>query len=87
MGKPVHDLEVLIEGLVQQRDELLLQMRLAGAEVRDEWIEVERKLERLRTQAQAMRTEAKGVSQDIYAAVTLLADEIKSGYDRIRKRL
>ena len=87
MGKPVHDLESLIEGLVQQRDELLLQMRLAGAEVRDEWIEVERKLERLRSQAQAVRTEAKDVSQDIYAAVTLLADEIKSGYDRIRKRL
>ena len=87
MSKPVHDIEALIEGLAQQRDELLLQIRLAGAEVRDEWIEVERKLEHLRAQAEAARTEAKDVSKDIYAAVTLVADEIKSGYDRIRKRL
>ena len=87
MSKPVHDIEALIEGLAQQRDELLLQIRLAGAEVRDEWLEVERKFEHLRAQAEAARTEAEGVSKDIYAAVTLVADEIKSGYERIRKRL
>jgi hypothetical protein len=87
MSKPIHDIEALIDGLAQQRDELLLQIRLAGAEVRDEWLEVERKLEHLRAQLEAVRKEAKGVSKDIFAAVTLVADEIKSGYERIRERL
>ncbi|HHH35575.1 MAG TPA: hypothetical protein ENK48_01940 [Gammaproteobacteria bacterium] len=81
------NLEELLEGFKQQADELRLQMHLARAEVRDEWQSLEKKLEELRSKAEVVRKEAGEASEDVLEAARLMAEEIKRGFDRIRKAL
>jgi len=79
--------EELVEKLERQRDELKLRAHLAKAEARDEWEELETKWERLRSRLKAAGEEADVVSEDVRAAASILADELKKGYERIRQRL
>ena len=87
MAKPIHDLNAILEGLKQQRDSINVQLHLAKAEVRDEWEELEKKMEHLRAKANSVGHETQEVSRDVYEAAKLMAEEIKRGYDRIRKSL
>lgn len=77
----------LRDGLLQQRDELLVQLNLAKLDARDELESVEGKLEQWQLKAQSALDEAKLASEDILASLNLLGDEIKSAYERIRSRL
>jgi len=76
-----------LEKLKQQRDELRLKMHLAKADARDEWDELEGKLEHLRERAKAAGSEASEASGDVGEALRSLASEIKKGYARIRDQL
>ena len=87
MAKSIHDIEALVEGLRQQRDALRVQLHLGKAEAQEEWAEMEKKLEHLRAKARTVGNETHEVSQDVFAAAKLMAEEIKRGYERIRKRL
>ena len=87
MTKPIHDLDAMIDGLKQQRDSIMVQLHLAKAEVRDEWDELEQQWEHLRGKAKSVGDEAHDASRDVLEAAKLLAEEIKQGYERIRKRL
>lgn len=87
MSKGLFDIEALIEGLQQQRDELKLQIGLAKAEARDEWEQVEKKLQQLRAKTGRIGQETGAASKDVFAAAQLMADEIRRGYERIRKHL
>ncbi len=42
MAHQLFDLDSIIESLKQQKDEIKLQIHLAGAEARDEWPELEK---------------------------------------------
>lgn len=77
----------LRDGLLQQRDELLVQLNLAKLDARDELESVEGKLEQWQLKAQSALDEAKLASEDILASLNLLGDEIKTAYERIRSRL
>jgi len=81
------DINNIIENLKQQKDEIRLQIHLAKAEVRDELSELEKKLEELTTRADAIRKEAGNTSANVIEAAGLAADEIKHGFERIRKLL
>ena len=87
MTESLRDIEALIEGLKQQRDAIKVQLHLGKAEAKQEWEEMEKKLERLRAKAKVVGNETQHVSQDVFEAAKLLAEEIKRGYDRIRKLL
>ena len=87
MAKPVHDIDAMIEGLKQQRDSVRVQLHLAMAEVRQEWEELEKKWEHFRAKANSVGRETQEVSQDVFEASKLLGEELKRGYERIRKRL
>ena len=87
MTKGLFDIDGLIEGLKQQRDEIRVQLNLAKAEIRDDWEESEKKLAQLKTKADRLRRETGDVSRDVFEAAKLTAEEIKRGYDRIRKQL
>ena len=87
MTKGLFDIDGMIEGLKQQRDEIRVQLNLAKAEVRDDWEEAEKKLAQLKTKADRLRRETGEVSKDVFEAVKLTAEEIKRGYDRIRKQI
>jgi hypothetical protein len=77
----------LRDGLLQQRDELLVQLNLAKLETKDEWDAVESKLEQWQLNAKGALEEAKDASEDIQASLGLLGDEIKAAYERIKSRL
>lgn len=80
----LHD---LAERLKQERDELKLKVRLGTADLRNEWDELEEKWEGLRGRLKQAADAADDAGDDIRAAARLLADELKEGYDRVRKRL
>lgn len=85
---PVRDeLEELIEGLKTQRDEIAVKIHLARKDVRDEWEALEKKLEHLRGRAELIGREATDAAADVRQAARLVVDEIKKGYERIRKVL
>lgn len=84
---PRKELETLLDGLKQQRDELMVQLHLAKAETRDEWDELEKKLEHLRAKTAQAGGIAGEASKDVFAALQLAADEIRHGYERIRRLL
>ena len=82
-----NEIDNLIEGIKQQRDELKLQLHLGKTEVRDEWEKAEHKLEQIRSKADTVRHEMGDASEDVLAAIKITAEEIKKGYERIRKVL
>lgn len=87
MGYTMDDLKKLIEDLTQQRDEINLQLHLGKAEVRDEWDKLETKWEDVKGKMAAVNEVASQTAESVTAAAGLLADEIKEGYDRIKKAL
>jgi len=86
MTKSLFDIDDILESLKQQRDELKLQLQLAKAEARDEWEKTEHKFEQFRGKAEAVRDEIGEASEDVLAALKMTAEEIKHGYDRVRKK-
>ena len=68
-------LDALVESFKQQADEIRLQMHL------------EKKLAELKTKADVVRKEAGESSEDVLEAARLMAEEIKEGFNRIRKSL
>ena len=87
MTNSIHDFNAMIEGLKQQRDTVRVQLHLAKAEVRQEWEELEKKWEHLHAKANSVGRETQEASRDVFAASKLLGEELKRGYERIRKRL
>jgi len=87
MSHQLFDIDDIIESLKQQKDEIRLQIHLASAEVRDELTQLERKLEELNSKADTLRKEAGNTSANVIEAARLVADEVKHGFDRIRKLL
>lgn len=72
----------LIEHLKQERDELALKMHLASMELKDEWEALEGKWEEFSSHAGLNKT-ADGVE----SALELLGDELKKGYQRLKRAL
>jgi len=76
------DIDKLIEELKTKRDELALQIHLGSKEAQDEWNELEAKWNDFSAKAKLEDT-ADGLS----SAAELLSDELKQGYERIKKAL
>lgn len=74
------ELDDIIADLKQKRDELVVQMHLASKEAKDEWEELEEKLEDFTAKAQLDET-GEGVGK----ALGQLGNELKRGYERILK--
>jgi chromosome segregation ATPase len=75
----------LRDGLLQQRDEILVQLNLARMDAREEWEKAEAKLELLADKLETIGAEAKEASEDVLESAKLLGEEIKHAYERIRK--
>jgi len=82
-----HELELVKEGLLQQRDELLVQMGLAKLEAKEEWEKLEDKLDQFTAKLEDVGGEAKEASEDVWASVKLLGEEIRNAYDKIKSHL
>jgi hypothetical protein len=87
MGYTRDDLKKMVDDLTRQRDEINLKLHLAKAEVRDEWDKLEPKWEEVKGKMSTVREVAGQTAESVTAAAGLIADEIKQGYDRIKKAL
>ena len=87
MGYTMDDLKKMVDGLKQQRDEINLQLHLAKSEVREEWDKLEPKWEDVKGKMDTVSEVAGQTAESVTAAAGLIADEIKQGYDRIKKSL
>jgi len=87
MTKTIYNIDEMLEGLKQARDEIQLQIHLAAAEAKEEWKTQEGKLEELEHKVKIIGSEAGEASEEVLEALKLVGDEIKNGFERIRKHL
>ena len=80
-------LSELISTLKQQRDELQLHMHLAKAEARQEYERLTDRINELTDQYEPVRKATAETTDNVIAALTLAAEEMKAGLQRIRKSL
>lgn len=80
-------LQSLLTKLEEEGDELKLKLGLAKLEAREDWGDIQKKLERLRGRMKVVQEEAGESGGDVGAALEVLGEEIKTAFDRIRKAL
>ena len=76
-----------ISSLKQQRDELALQIHLGKAEAKDEWNRLEERLRELAKQYEPLKDAVEDTSSEVFSGLKLVAEEIRAGFQRIRKSL
>ena len=83
------DIDELLEELKQKRDELRVQMHLASKEVKDEWEDLEKKMEDFSGKAKQFTEDAelKKTGAGLGEALGTLGHELKRGYERVRDAL
>jgi len=86
MTDTTDQIEEVLARLKQERDELRLKLHLAKEDLGDEWDKVETAMTKLESRARHVGDGTMEASRDVGAAVKLLAEEIRNGFDTIRKR-
>lgn len=86
-GRGVLNGRRVLNALKREREELSLHLNLAKLEARDEWEELEKKLTHLQSKLEDTGEQAKESLEDVGEAASIVAEEIKAGYHRIRARL
>jgi ClpP class serine protease len=81
------DLHGLVDELRTQRDQLRVRLHLAKAEVKDEWARLEHKWAHVQANMDAIEREAGKAAEGVATALRLAAEELRTGYRRIRQRL
>ncbi|MDH3504503.1 MAG: hypothetical protein OEZ41_06190 [Nitrospirota bacterium] len=87
MAHSLDQLQKIADDLKRQRDELQVKLHLAKAEARDEWAKLETRWEDVKTKMEAVRKEASHTTESVGSGLSLVLDELKKGYDNIRKAL
>ena len=80
-------IEEKIAALKKERDELALKIHLGKAEARQEWEALEKKLADLNARARPVAKAMGETAEGVGAGLELAAQEIKKGFDKIRKLL
>ena len=78
-------LEDLISRLKQERDELNLQMHLASMDAKDEYERLSSKCDELTQQFDPIKDAVSETSENVFAALGMVADELKIGFQRVRQ--
>lgn len=80
------DFDDIVAELKQRRDELRVKIHLASKDIKDEWDELEKKMEEFSDKAQQFSEDAKlkETGAGIGDALKQLGGELKRGYERIR---
>ncbi len=86
MGELQKRIQQEIAILRQARDELRVQMDLAKKDGRDQWEVIEKKWQRLEGQLKLAEEDARESAGEVSEAMSIVVDEIKEAYQRIRSR-
>jgi prefoldin subunit 5 len=81
------ELNKLSEKIKQYRDEARVQLHLAREDVKDEWDDLEQGLDRFRNKMDQVLHDAENASQEARQTAQKLGEDLKSGYQNIRKKL
>jgi len=81
------ELSKLIDDLKRQRDEIRVRLHLAKGEVQEEWERLEVKWGHVRGKLDVIGREAGKAAEEVGAALRLAAEELRHGYERVRKLL
>ncbi len=84
MAEDKGTLDQLGDELKQIRDEIELKLHLASADARDEFAALEKKLEHYRARLEVVGKATEEAAEDVGDALSLLGNEIKKGYHKIR---
>ena len=76
-----------LERLEQERDELRVRLHQGKAEAKQEWDKLDARIAELRERFDKAGDEAGDVMQDVGEAAKLLGDEIRTGFERLRRML
>lgn len=77
----------LVTDLERERDELKLKIKLGTKDAHDQVGKLDDKIQQLKIKADAAASEAKDAMEDVGDVAKKLAEEIKAGFDRVRKTL
>ena len=77
----------LVSDLERERDELRLKIKLGTKDAQDQVGKLDDKIQQLKLRADAAASEAKDAMEDVGDVARKLAEEIKTGFDRVRKTL
>jgi predicted nucleic acid-binding Zn-ribbon protein len=78
-------LEQELDHLRGARDELRVRLHLGGAELRDQWEDLERGWQHFEGRLKVLRNESDEVVSEIGETLHILADQLRTGYKRIKK--
>ena len=81
------EIEELLAQLKQERDELNVKLHLAKVEARDQWEVAEKQWYAFQHKSEKVLGEVDHTGDEVKQALTLLADELKDGYRRIREQM
>ena len=87
MSEAKNPLDDVIRKLKQERDELKLQMHLASMDAKDEYERVSGKVDELTDQYEPVKDAVEETADNIFAALGMVADELKVGFQRVRKAI
>ncbi len=76
-----------LKGFRQLRDELRVQSELGSMEARDQWQKLEDRWGELEGKLKLVREGAQEDAAEIGDAVKILGDELRAGFENLRKRL
>ena len=76
-----------VAALKRERDELALQVHLAKAEARQEWEDLQVKIDELEAKSKPMAKVVGETASEVGASLDLAADEIRKGLAKLRKLL
>ena len=82
------DWDELVARIKKERDELALKMHLGRKDLADEWEKLEAKWKELKAvKGPALTEAASQTAKGVGSAMELAAEELKKGYEKIRKLL
>lgn len=87
MSEKDPELTKLIDDLKRQRDEIRVRLHLAKAEAKEEWERLEVHWDHVRGKIGVVGREAGKAAEEVGAALRLAAEELRLGYERVRKLL
>lgn len=87
MPDPGKTLDEVMARLKTLRDELSVKVHLGKADAKDEWEKLEKKWSELSAKAQPVKEVAGETAKNVGAALEMALDEIKAGYDSLKKKL
>lgn len=77
----------MISKLKQQRDELALQIHLGKEDLKDEWDNMQVKLDKLTDDYEPVKDAMEESAGNVFESLKLVAGEIKESFDRIKSAI